>query len=343
MARSCSRRARRRGSSTDLPPLSSSRRSRGLRQAMSSRPALPAVSASPGSHRSGWSRATLSRSPLRAWAPSATGWSLKKATAATGGGGQVARRPAGSDARIHSSNAVIEGTAMFESVGSAASAAGNEGHKTSRYGRLFRACSMAVAIALAAALAACSSSSSSGSSGSSGSSVASGSTLTVADVAPFSGVDAALGPTYLVSCDGAVQAINIAGGVLGDKLACTSADTRGDPADAVPAVGSLIANTKGLALVIGCTSGAAAAAVPVLNSNKAVMFCMSGQSEFDSVKFNYFYRLVPPDLAESYAMVVIAQQLGYKRIALAFGNDIGSQTFVQPAPASIRNVGRPLA
>ena len=43
---------------------------------------------------------------------------------------------------------------MFESAGSAASAAGNEGHKTSRYGRLFRACSMAVAIALAAALAA---------------------------------------------------------------------------------------------------------------------------------------------------------------------------------------------
>jgi ABC-type branched-subunit amino acid transport system substrate-binding protein len=169
--------------------------------------------------------------------------------------------------------------------------------------------------------------------------VASGSTVIVADVAPFSGVDAALGPTYLVSCDGAVQAINNAGGVLGHKLACTSADTRGDPADAVPAVGSLIANTKGLALVIGCTSDEAAAVVPVLNANKTVMFCMTGQSEFDHVKFDYFYRLVPPDLTESYAMVVIAQQLGYKRIALAFGNDIGSQTFVQPAVASIQKAG----
>jgi branched-chain amino acid transport system substrate-binding protein len=228
---------------------------------------------------------------------------------------------------------------MFESARFAASAAGNEGHKTSRYGRLFRACSMAAAIALAAALAACSSSSSSGSGSSGSSGVASSSTLTVADVAPFSGVDAALGPTYLVSCDGAVQAINNAGGVLGHKLACTSADTRGDPADAVPAVGSLIANTKGLALVIGCTSDEAAAVVPVLNANKTVMFCMTGQSEFDNVKFSYFYRLVPPDLAESYAMVVIAQQLGYKRIALAFGNDIGSQTFVQPAVASIQKAG----
>jgi Periplasmic binding protein len=69
------------------------------------------------------------------------------------------------------------------------------------------------------------------------------------------------------------------------------------------------------------------------------MFCMTGQSEFDQVKYPYFYRLVPPDLAESYAMVVIAQKLGYKRIALAFGNDIGSQTFVQPAIGAIRKAG----
>jgi branched-chain amino acid transport system substrate-binding protein len=107
----------------------------------------------------------------------------------------------------------------------------------------------------------------------------------------------------------------------------------------VPAVGSLLARTPNLALVIGCTSDEAAAVVPVLNRHKTVMFCMTGQSEFDHVKYPYFYRLVPPDLAESYAMVVIAQKLGYKRIALAFGNDIGSQTFVQPAIASLQKAG----
>jgi branched-chain amino acid transport system substrate-binding protein len=69
------------------------------------------------------------------------------------------------------------------------------------------------------------------------------------------------------------------------------------------------------------------------------MFCMTGQSEFDSTHFQYFYRLVPPDLEESYAMTVIAQQLGYKKIALAFGNDIGSQTFIQPAISAIKNAG----
>ena len=79
--------------------------------------------------------------------------------------------------------------------------------------------------------------------------------------------------------------------------------------------------------------------VPVINTHKTVMFCMTGQSEFDHVNFPYFYRLVPPDLAESYAMTVIAQNLHYKKIALAFGNDIGSQTFVQPAVAAIAKAG----
>src|SRR2546423_14728857 len=93
----------------------------------------------------------------------------------------------------------------------------------------------------------------------------------------------------------------------------------------------MFASTPSLALVIGCTSDEAASVVPVINARKMAMFCMTGQSEFDSVHFPYFYRLVPPDLAESYAMVVIAQKLGYQKIALAFGNDIGSHTFVQPA------------
>jgi ABC-type branched-subunit amino acid transport system substrate-binding protein len=187
------------------------------------------------------------------------------------------------------------------------------------------------AIALTAGLAACGSSPAS--------SNASKGSIVFADVAPFSGPDAALGPIYLVSCTGAVTAINKAGGVLGHKVSCTSADTKGDPADAVPAVGSLLSRTPNLKLVIGCTSDEAAAVVPLINKNKTVMFCMTGQSEFDHVHYPYFYRLVPPDLAESYAMTVIAQNLGYKRIALAFGNDIGSQTFVQPAVAAIAKAG----
>jgi branched-chain amino acid transport system substrate-binding protein len=161
-------------------------------------------------------------------------------------------------------------------------------------------------------------------------------------VAPFTGPDAALGPTYLVSCDAATNAINNAGGVLGHKVNCKAVDTRGDPADAVPAVRQMYASTSNLVLVIGCTSDEAASVVPIFTANKTVSFCMTGQSEFDHVVFPYFYRLVPPDLSESYAMVAIAKHHGYKRIALAFGNDIGSQTFIAPAIAAIKTAGMTL-
>jgi branched-chain amino acid transport system substrate-binding protein len=197
---------------------------------------------------------------------------------------------------------------------------------------------VAVAAVAALGLAACSSSSSAGSG--SGSSSKGG--LVVADLAPFSGTDAALGPTYLVSCDGATQAINNAGGVLGHKLSCKGVDTRGDPADAVPAAKQMFASTSNLALVIGVTSDEASSVVPIINANKTVVFAMTGQSEFDSTFFPYFYRLVPPDLEESYAMIAIAKQKGYKRIALAFGNDIGSQTFIQPAINAIKKAGMTL-
>jgi ABC-type branched-subunit amino acid transport system substrate-binding protein len=170
-----------------------------------------------------------------------------------------------------------------------------------------------------------------------------GGSLTIADVAPFTGVDAALGPTYLVACDAATNAIDKAGGVLGKQLNCKSVDTRGDPADAVPAVRQLYASTSNLALIIGLTSDEAAAVVPIINSKKTVAFGMTGQAEFDHIHFPYFYRLVPADLAESYAMVAIAHfRKHYKRIALAFGNDIGSQTFVGPAVAAVKKAGMKL-
>jgi ABC-type branched-subunit amino acid transport system substrate-binding protein len=206
---------------------------------------------------------------------------------------------------------------------------------------------LAAAVMAGAGLTACSSSSSTTGTTTPGTAAVSGaptgSALVIADVAPFSGPDAALGPTYLASCYGATAAINAAGGVLGHPFTCKSVDTRGDPADAVPAVNQMFASTSGLSLVIGCTSDEAASVVPVINAHKMAMFCMTGQSEFDSVHYPFFYRLVPPDLEESYAMVAIAQQLHYKRIALAFGNDIGSQTFIQPAISALAKAGMTLA
>ena len=166
----------------------------------------------------------------------------------------------------------------------------------------------------------------------------SSSALTIPVVAPFTGVDAALGPKYETACLAATQQVNKIGGILGHKVSCKTVDTRGDPADAVPAVRQMYATTKHIAFVIGCTSDEASTVVPVFGASNTVSFCMTGESEFDSVKFPYFFRLVPPDAADAVAMVAIAKNKGYHKVALAFGNDAGSQTFVQPAITAIAKV-----
>src|SRR5258706_8777436 len=112
------------------------------------------------------------------------------------------------------------------------------GRTANRTARRLRAVSALVALSLAAVLAGCSSSPSSGGGASSHS------TLIFADVAPFSGVDAALGPIYLVSCTGTTNAINAARGILGHKGACTSKDTRGEPTHAPPAGRNPLAQTQ---------------------------------------------------------------------------------------------------
>jgi ABC-type branched-subunit amino acid transport system substrate-binding protein len=167
---------------------------------------------------------------------------------------------------------------------------------------------------------------------------AAGSKITIGVVAPFTGVDAVLGPKYETACLAATQEINKVGGVMGSQVGCKTVDTRGDPADAVPAVRQMYATTSNLGFVIGCTSDEASTVVPIFGANNTVSFCMTGESEFDSVKFPYFFRLVPPDAADAVAMVAIAQNKGFKKIALAFGNDAGSQTFVQPAIDAIAKV-----
>src|SRR5260221_12046819 len=111
------------------------------------------------------------------------------------------------------------------------------GRTANRTARRLRAVSALVALSLAAALAACSSSPSTGAGASSHS------TLIFADVAPFSGVDAALGPIYLVSCTGTTNAINAAGGILRHKGACTPKDTRGEPSHTLPPAASPPATT----------------------------------------------------------------------------------------------------
>jgi ABC-type branched-subunit amino acid transport system substrate-binding protein len=195
-------------------------------------------------------------------------------------------------------------------------------------------------VAALALLAAC------GGSSSSGGGLGSGQLL-VGVLAPFSGADASFGPRYLAGCIAASLSINGAGGIGGRQVSCQQFDTKGEPADAVPAARAMIAGNSNLMGVVGCTSDEASTVVPILNGSHIPMFCMTGQSEFNKTTAKYFHRLVPADSFDAYAMIGSALfgpgHAPYKRVALVFGDDIGSQTFVGPAVAALNKLGVTIA
>jgi ABC-type branched-subunit amino acid transport system substrate-binding protein len=151
------------------------------------------------------------------------------------------------------------------------------------------------------------------------------STLTVAAFNPFTGADGAFGPEMMAGCLAGATAVNAAGGVLGNKVACTAVDTRGDPADAVTGAAKMLATTSHLFGVLGPSSDEADATAPLINAAKITMFADTGEASFDKTKLPYFWRMTPADDVQGAAMALYAKKQGYLRGAAVFGNDIGSQ------------------
>jgi branched-chain amino acid transport system substrate-binding protein len=149
--------------------------------------------------------------------------------------------------------------------------------------------------------------------------------LTFASFNPFTGPDASYGPEMAAGCVTAKNAINQAGGILGHQVTCVTVDTRGDPADAVPAAQKMLATTSNLVGLNGPSSDEALATVPLINRAHIPMFGDTGQGAFDHNTNEYFWRLTPPDDAGGVAMAVYAYRKGYRRGAAVFGNDISSQ------------------
>ena len=124
----------------------------------------------------------------------------------------------------------------------------------------------------------------------------------------------------------AVGAINAAGGVMGHQFAWKNVDTRGDPADAVPAANQLLASTSGLVLTEGPTSDEASATVPIFNRAGVPMNIGSGASVFDKSPYAYLWRNTPPDAGDGAAIAYYARNVKhYTTAAAVFGNDISSQ------------------
>jgi branched-chain amino acid transport system substrate-binding protein len=164
-------------------------------------------------------------------------------------------------------------------------------------------------------------------------------TLTFASFNPFTGPDASFGPEMHAGCVPAARTINQAGGVLGHQVQCITVDTRGDPADAVPAAQQMLATATNLVGMNGPSSDEALATVPIINRAHIPMFGDTGQAAFDRSTYDYFWRLTPPDDAAGVAMAVYAFRKGYRRGAAVFGNDLSSQGNVPNLLAAFNKLG----
>ena len=150
-------------------------------------------------------------------------------------------------------------------------------------------------------------------------------TLTVGGVIAITGSSSFEGGNLFEGVYPAIYEINQAGGVLGHKLTLKQVDTRGDPADALPAVQQMLATTSNLVMVAGVDTSSAPTIVPVLNSAHIPMTTVAGESVYDQSPYPYFWRLFPPDSANGTAMALWAKKKGYTRVAAVFGSDPGSQ------------------
>ncbi len=165
------------------------------------------------------------------------------------------------------------------------------------------------------------------------------STLVVGEFNPFTGPDAAFGPEMVGGCVPAARLINADGGVLGHHLSCVQEDTRGDPADAVPAAQKMMATETSLIGVLGPSSDEALATVPLLNQGHVPMFADTGQAAFDHTTDAYFWRITPADDVKGYALALWAHKAGYTRAAAVFGNDAGAQSDVPTLVRAFTRLG----
>ena len=158
----------------------------------------------------------------------------------------------------------------------------------------------------------------------------------------FTGADAGYGQEGMAGCIPAVDLINAAGGVMGHKLSCQQFDTKSDPADAIPAVHQMLATTSHLFMSMGTGGNTAPAVVPLLNAAKLTVFTDSGQSLFNVNNYPYFWRDVPVDASQGYAMAIATVLLGHTHPAAVFGQNVSSQGSMPSFVAGMKLLGHPV-
>jgi branched-chain amino acid transport system substrate-binding protein len=159
---------------------------------------------------------------------------------------------------------------------------------------------------------------------------------------PFTGKYASVGAAAREGASAAAQEINDAGGVMGRKLVLDSADTLGDPADAVPALNKLV-SLDHVVGIVGPGGAEIGAVQPILDRDHIPFMFGGGSTQFDSNTDPYFFRVTPSDSQLGVAMAVYAYQKGYRKAVMMFSTIEAAQTLKDPVSSTFQRLGGTIA
>jgi branched-chain amino acid transport system substrate-binding protein len=154
-----------------------------------------------------------------------------------------------------------------------------------------------------------------------------GFSVTFASTTAFSGPSSFQGTVVGGVLKAAQAYLDSVGGILGHKVAIKFVDTKGDPADAVPATEKFVSTTSHVMLDDQLGTTDAPALVPIVNRAKIPIWASAGNSIYDhQTKYHYFWRAVTPDAANGVAIALyIKKTLHLSHVGVVFGSTSGAQ------------------
>lgn len=160
---------------------------------------------------------------------------------------------------------------------------------------------------------------------------AGGSNLNIGTLFPITGDLSQYGTPMQETADLLVKTVNACQGVVGKPVTLISADSQTDPAQAAQAMTKLVEADRVVGVVGAASSASSSAAVPIAVRNQVVQISPASTSPVFTERaqqgeFKGFWaRTAPPDTFQSQALAQLAQQKGFKSIAiLAINNDYGN-------------------
>ncbi len=166
---------------------------------------------------------------------------------------------------------------------------------------------------------------------------ASGGSIVVGEIFPFTGAKAELSSWGVHGVQAAVDDINRNGGVLGKKLKVVATDDAADSVDALPALRKLLLSSP--SVVIGPFSPTIEAVINDFAPNDVADFALGGTAQLDNMRNPYVFRTFASDSTEATAMAIHAIAMGDKTASLIFDNSANSQGFVPPLEKAFVKLG----